>query len=115
MNPPEIVCIKVQHLRQNGFISLENWKSESDAHIYIGRCVFYVKGASASKWKNPYSIKQYGLDKSLDMFEYWIRSNSCLFESLHELSNKVLGCWCENTSKCHGSILRKLYIEKYKF
>ena len=34
-------------------------------------------------------------------------------DSLHELKNQVLGCWCTSPNLCHGSILQKLYIEKY--
>ena len=44
----------------------------------------------------------------------FLRCYPHLIEQLPELENKVLGCWCENSKLCHGSILIKLYHEKYE-
>lgn len=71
---------------------------------------FYVKGATASKWQNKFTVKKYGLEKCLELYEEYIR-NSILYDQLEELDNKILGCWC-SPSKYHGDILIKLLNEK---
>ena len=110
--PPEVTCIKVCHLRRNGFQSLEQWKSACDSHLYIGRNVPYVRGAIASKWMNPYPTKKYGLQQSLEMYESHVRRTPELWDRLIELNGMILGCWCQ-TDECHGYVLRRLVFEKY--
>lgn len=107
----EVVNIKKPFLQKNGYKDLIEWKSKPN-HIYIGRNVVYVDGASASKWKNEFSAKVYGLDRCLELYEEHIR-NSHLYNELEELKGKVLGCWCK-PAKCHGDILIKLLEEKLK-
>lgn len=70
----------------------------------------YVKGATSSKWRNPYPVKKYGLDQSLRLYEEHIR-NSDLWYQLPELKGKVLGCWC-HPNRCHGDVLAELYRER---
>jgi hypothetical protein len=78
--------------------------------VYIGR---------PSKWGNNYSHKEGTLAKfkvnsrqeALEKYENDIRQNKELMNSLHELKDKVLGCWCK-PSPCHGDILIKLLKEK---
>lgn len=68
---------------------------------------FYIKGATKSKWSNPYSVKKYGRVKCLEMYEEYILNTPMLLNSLEELNNKILGCWCKPEA-CHGDILIKL-------
>lgn len=78
--------------------------------VYIGR---------PSKWGNPYSHNRGTLakfvvenvDESLEKYEKHIRDNEELFNSLHELEGKRIGCFCK-PGKCHGDILVKLINEK---
>jgi len=106
----EVINIKKQHLIKKGYSSLEEWLQDPN-HIYIGRnMVCYVKGAVASKWKNPYTVKKYGIDQCLQLYEQHI-VNSDLYNQLEELDGKVLGCWCKD-DPCHGDILVKLLNEK---
>ena len=88
----------------------EDWIKHEN-NIYIGRNMsFYVKGTFESKWKNPYTIKKYGLDKCLELYETYIKSSD-LYNQLDELNGKILGCWCK-PNKCHGDILIKLLNDK---
>lgn len=106
----EVVNVKKAYLNKNGYIDFQNWASNPN-HLYIGRNMnVYVPGTYASKWKNPYSVKQYGLEKCLELYEHHI-INSNLYNQLEELEGKVLGCWC-HPNKCHGDILIKLLKEK---
>ena len=70
--------------------------------VYIGR---------PGKWGNPYVIGKDGTRKEvISKYESWIRSKPELINSLYELKDKVLGCWCKPKA-CHGDILIKLVEE----
>ena len=64
--------------------------------IYIGR---------PSKWENPFIL---GVDGNrpevIRKYHDWIIHQPQLINDLHELDNKILGCWCKPL-KCHGDIL----------
>lgn len=71
--------------------------------VYIGR---------PSKWGNPFSIGKDGTRKEvIEKYERYILKNKELLNDLHELEDKVLGCWCKPKS-CHGDILVKLVNNK---
>jgi len=84
-----------------------HFKKES-YDIYIGR---------PSKWGNPFSHKTGTLaefkvstrEESIEKYEDYLLSRKDLMDSLPELKNKILGCWCK-PSKCHGDVLKK-YID----
>lgn len=65
-----------------------------------------------SKWKNPFTVKKYGRDECLKMYEEYIRKTPALYDNLDELIGKELGCWC-HPEMCHGDILIKLLNEKH--
>lgn len=77
--------------------------------VYIGR---------PSKWGNPYShlpgtIAEFSVktrDEAIVMYEFWIRQQPELLADLHELKDRVLGCWCD-PKPCHGHVLLKLVDE----
>ena len=90
--------------------------------VYIGRGMNYGawKGLVKSKWHNPYKVgNEYSLEESLSLYENRIRSTPVLYNSLHELKGKILGCWCSDDNgptiimnpRCHGHILVKLIQE----
>mgnify|MGYP001199894750 CR=1 FL=1 len=106
----EVVNIRKKELNKRGIKDFSEWVKDNK-RIYIGRnmCV-YVPGTHASKWANKYSVKKYGLEKCLELYENDIR-NSELMNQLSELDNSELGCWCA-PNKCHGDILIKLRLEQ---
>lgn len=79
--------------------------------VYIGRKVQYHKTFTEdSKWRNR--------SVSLEAYEDTIRITDRLWNSLDELRDKVLGCWCVTTTgteplRCHGQVLMKLVREKF--
>lgn len=109
-----VVNIKKKELNKNGYNNFEDWGANPN-HLYIGRnmCA-YVPGTIGSKWKNPFSLKQFTLEDSLKKYEDHVRNTPLLYNSLHELDGKVLGCWCK-PSQCHGDVLLKLLAEKNTF
>lgn len=81
--------------------------------IYIGR---------PSKWGNPYTHKsdstraEYQVPTRKEAIEKYreyilFGEGQFLLKDLHELQDKVLGCWCKPKS-CHGDILIEL-VKKY--
>ncbi len=87
---------KVVHCKQEPF------------DVYIGR---------PSKWGNPFSHKEGTTAKfktgsrneAIQQYRSWILNGDGkhLLNDLHELKNKVLGCWC-SPLPCHGQILIEL-------
>lgn len=105
-----VINIKKENLIKLGYKDLDDWLKDKN-HIYIGRNMsMYVKGATKSKWCNPFSVKKYGRDKCLELYKEYIKSNKQLLKDLKELDGKILGCWC-SPNKCHGDILLDLLLE----
>ena len=70
--------------------------------VYIGR---------PSKWGNPFIIGRDGdRNEVVRKYETYIRANQNLMNSLHELKDKILGCYC-SPKACHGDVLIKLVEE----
>src|SRR3989304_9746453 len=73
---PVGVCVKVDNLRPQ-FSDLEAWlKDKRHALVCRGGRVFIGSGATkhvfyypTSEFANPFKVKEYGLDKSLQLFE----------------------------------------------
>lgn len=71
--------------------------------VYIGR---------PSKWGNPFKVGEDGTRKEvIQKYEYWVRQQKNLMDSLYELKDKTLGCWCYPKA-CHGEVLVKLVNER---
>lgn len=82
-------------------VVVNKYKEEFD--IYIGR---------GSKWGNPFLIGKDGdREEVIEKYESWIRNQPELLNSLHEIENKRLGCFCR-PKHCHGDVLIKLLEEK---
>ena len=73
--------------------------------VYIGR--EYAEHAG-SKWANPFRIGRDGTrSEVIAKYRNWIIMQVDLMASLHELKDKVLGCWC-HPKECHGHVLAAL-------
>lgn len=87
-------------------------KNKEKFDVYIGR---------GSKWGNPFThIKdretkaEYVVntrDEALKKYREWILNKPELLNSLDELKDKKLGCYCKPKS-CHGDILVELINAK---
>lgn len=61
----------------------------------------------ASKWANPYSLKDYTLEESIRLYkEHLVKSG--LISQVSELKGKNLGCFCDQSEICHAQILAQL-------
>ena len=64
-----------------------------------------------TKWGNPFIV---GIDgdrnEVCDKYEKWLPTQPHLMNALHELTDKILGCWCK-PKRCHGDFLLKLANE----
>ncbi len=110
---PERVCIKVSHLRKIGYNSLDEWMKNSN-NVYCGRhgrIFIHENGGkrifhfSKSEYANPFTVKKYGLEKCLELYEDYLNKTPLLIEKLKELKGKNLGCWCNPGNLCHVDIL----------
>jgi hypothetical protein len=80
--------------------------------IYIGR----LPNGKYNKWAYPKELRESFLEGTprktiVDAYENYLINNEELMNSLHELKDKVLGCWCKDEGgkgkSCHGDILVK--------
>lgn len=109
----KVVNVRKKNLNKQNVPDFEEWSKDTN-NLYIGRNMsFYVKGAVGSKWSNPYTVKKYGLEECLKMYENYVRNTPSLYDNLLELDNKTLGCWCA-PEPCHGDVLIKLLKEVKK-
>ena len=68
--------------------------------------------ARPSKWGNPFLIGKDGTrEQVIVQYRKWILTQPQLLKDLHELQNKVLGCWC-SPKPCHGDMLKQLAENK---
>lgn len=111
-------CIKIASLREESedpLMTLEKWMNDPK-NVYVGRRgrIFIGKGESKrifhypdSKFANPFVVGtkegQYAVEDSLEMFEkYFYKS---LAKSAETLRGKNLGCFCDQSQRCHAQIL----------
>lgn len=109
MNEPTVICLK-GNIHTYG----PSLKLAPDI-LYIGRAMNMGGwGLPKSKWENPFTVKQYGRDQALQMYQNHILQRPDLLVNLWELTGKRLGCWCVEGFPtiemiCHGQILVQLY------
>jgi len=73
--------------------------------VYIGR---------GSKWGNPFKIGPDGSrDEVIQKYRVYIQTRPDLLESLDELKDKALVCFCK-PKPCHGDILAELVRQRGK-
>ena len=77
--------------------------------VYIGRRMTMGGwNLSASKWANPFTIKEYKTaEAAIKKYKEYLLGNKSLLADLPELKGKVLGCWCKPAA-CHGDVLVEL-------
>lgn len=67
----------------------------------------------STKWGNPFTVEEHGLNKCLKLYRTYIRwmlKHSFLF--LSDICGKDLACWCALDAPCHGDILIELCAAK---
>ncbi len=114
VNITRVQCIKIVELRKKGYDNLEEWMKDKN-NIYVGRQgrIFITNKDGSkrifhynrSKWANPYSLKDYDIDKSLLLYKNYLKEKN-LINDILELKGKTLGCFCK-TEKCHAQILKE--------
>lgn len=92
----------------NQVVNIKN-KPTPNFDLYMGRKNEYL-GLEQSKWHNPFPMKaEYERLGCIQRFyEYAVKQDKLLSE-LHELDNKILGCYCV-PKFCHVHIW--LYLRK---
>lgn len=84
-------------------------KSDYDVYIGRGKC---PKTGMYGKWGNPFILGKDGnREEVIVKFREYILNCPDLMNSLHELYEKTLACWCSPLA-CHGDVLAEL-VSKY--
>lgn len=96
---------RIQRKRTKG------WRMPEDA-VYVGR---------PTRWGNPFSIEEFGVNKALELFANWISGNAMEITPrimeivgarerpcLDDLRGKDLACWCPLDQPCHADVLLEL-------
>jgi hypothetical protein len=81
---------------------------KSDYDVYVGRNPKFGN----AKWGNPYDDPNMPLHEKIIRYEDYIRNTPELWDSLHELRGKRLGCHCK-PRPCHADVLVKLVNEVF--
>lgn len=88
-----------------------------DCDVYIGRACF--RGGwelKQSEFHNPFSVNKFGREKSIELYENYLRQkieeDETWKEKIRNLEGKKLGCWCKPES-CHGDIIIKIFTELF--
>ena len=112
LRSPTCVSVNKVALSSRGVKSFQDWISQPN-HLYIGRnMTHYIQGAVGSKWRNTFTVKKYGLEKCLELYEKRVRSTPELIEAIGELEGMELGCWCK-PNPCHGDVLIKIFNDTF--
>lgn len=114
---PDLINVRIKELKKRGINDYNEWVKCSNS-LYIGRHMRIgskngVVIIPQSKWRNPFKLSaEKNINDILKQYEDRVRQSS-LYNDLHELSGKELGCWCKGMNPCHGDILIKLFREKF--
>ena len=74
-----------------------------------------ARSGKKSKYGNPFTVDEFGLDLSLSKFETWlIEQISTDSDFLKPLENNDLACYCNLKERCHADILI-LYLHRRRF
>lgn len=123
----KVSCLKINNLRDEGYSDLRHWMNNPD-NVYTGRRgrifihkdgekeIFHYPG---SKWQNPFSLKDYELKKSLQLYVVHLFDSGLIYQ-IEELEGKNLGCYCvtqrdeKGNPSCHAQILADLIDRCYE-
>ena len=108
---PRRISLKARSLQSQGFDNFEDWNFYHN-NLYIGRYNKFT-GAASSKWMNRFNLRNYSRDESLILYELTLRNNSVLLNALSELEGQNLGCYCQQSLRCHGEILVDLFKQRF--
>jgi hypothetical protein len=71
--------------------------------VYIGRA---APGLPQSPFANPFSVRTYGLENALAMWERYLAERPELVErAIEEVGDRDVACWCKEDARCHGEPL----------
>lgn len=123
MTTPNRICIKVKNLRDNGYVSIEDWVNTPN-NLYVGRKmgVFIYKDGekkkyvmSGSLYQNPNSLNKIkDIRNNLEIYREHLMKNIQPHQLIKDLKGKTLGCWCLDNQLCHTDILIDVYTQYVK-
>lgn len=111
-----LTCVTEKKLHEQGYDNLKQWLDNPE-NVYIGSYIESIPGTFISKWAFPKGLfmdepKPGTFDYVSKYREYITQKKPDLFNDLHELNGKRLGCLCY-PYPCHGDVLIDLINEKF--
>lgn len=109
---PKGVCVKVKHLRPT-YDDLCEWLA-CESHVLVTRKGrVFIKGEifhyPGSEWANPFPVKEYGLEQSLELYEQHLTQllrTPAVRERFSVLRDATeIGCFCEPGARCHRDVI----------
>jgi hypothetical protein len=77
-----------------------------DGAVYVGRA---APGLPRSSYANPYPVKGFGIEASLQHYRAHLGKHPELIESARrDLAGCNLACWCALNQPCHADILLEI-------
>jgi hypothetical protein len=64
--------------------------------------------ARPHKWRNPYSVAEYGLDKALSLHREMMQRPELRVQARAELRGYNLACFCPLDKPCHADLLLEI-------
>lgn len=115
------VSVKVKFLRRRGYDNLEEWMNVPEHELVCrnGR-IFIGKGESKkvfhyrkSEWHNPFKMKEYTLEQSLENYEHYLmdllnKDPECMERFIELREKKEIGCFCDEGNACHRDIIIRI-------
>eukprot|EP00972_Heterocapsa_arctica_P040473 5962646-Heterocapsa_arctica.AAC.1 len=72
--------------------------------VYVGRSPYPRLNLRASKWGNPFRVRDFGRRLAITKFAEFLKGNP-LMPDLPELLGKTLLCHCKPHQACHADVL----------
>ncbi len=99
--------ITVVNIKNKPWSEMELWREAPNNFVYVGRANKWL-GLAESKWGNPFVLHgEKHREACLESYKAYILGSPDLLASLHELDDKILGCYCV-PRRCHANILVEL-------
>lgn len=74
--------------------------------VYVGRA---AHGLPRSRYANPYPVRGFGLEQSLQHYRRYLEQHPEVVESARrDLAGCDLACWCPLDKPCHADILLEI-------
>ena len=110
--PLQVPGHRVAAVSKTQYFCVEDVRRLKRGDVYVGRGS-RERGLEKGLFCNPYTVRQYGRDRCIDLFAEYLAGNRGLQDRLLELSGRRLLCHCKAHERCHADELIRQFLLKY--